>query len=323
VIRLLALSRRRQHGVGLVELLVTMLLGALIVAGVVALFNANRQSFRLQDGVSLAQEQGSFALNFLMRDLRRAGYPGDQRSELGSFDIDENLNDVPMSIERDVNGVPVNIDYADDQLSLVYQIDDPANPGIVAQMPGVTCTGAAIPAGTAYISNRYRVNEERELVCQGFSLQYVGDNIVGRTPIGNEEALISGVDSFQVMYGVDTTFDISKSTGSLGGGCVESPRQANRFINASQLPALMNFIGAANTPACAIPLSVISAIRSVRIGILVSTEADVDAEADDDVTYTVLDRTLDTTNMPNLVDGRVRRLFVTTVALRNTEQVIE
>lgn len=305
------------------ELLVTMLLGALVVAGVIALFNANRQSFRLQDGVSLAQEQGSFALNFIVRDLHRAGYPGDQRSVLGSFDIDQSLNDVPMTLERDVNGVPVNVDYVDDQLALVYQVDDPANPGIVTQMPGVTCTGAAIPAGTEYISNRYRVNDERELVCQGFALQYVGDDIVGRTPIGNEEALISGVDSFQVMYGIDTTFDVSKSTGGLGGGCVESPRQANRFINASQLPAVMNFISPASTPACALPLSMIGAIRSVRLGILVSTESDVDAETQDDVSYTVLDRVLDTGNMPNLVDGRVRRLFVATVALRNTELVIE
>lgn len=321
--RLLSLARRRQQGVGLVELMVTLLLGALVVAGVIALFNANRQSFRLQDSVSLAQEQGSFALNFIARDLHRSGYPGDQRALLGSFDIDQSLNDQAMVIEEDVNGVPTDINYRDDQLAIVYQIDDPGNPGIVSQMPSTTCTGAAIPAGTEYLSNRYRVNADRELVCQGFALDFAGNNITGRTPIGTEEALISGVDSFQVMYGVDTTFDISKSTGGLGGGCVESPRQPNRFINADRLPALLNFISAANTPPCALPMSITSAIRAVRIGILVRTEADVDAQTPNDISYTVLDRTVDTANMPNLVDGRLRRLFVTTVALRNTELVIE
>jgi type IV pilus assembly protein PilW len=66
----------RQQGVTLVELLIAMLLGVLILAGVIQIFLSAQKSFRLQENLSRVQENGRFAMQFLSRDLRMAGYSG-------------------------------------------------------------------------------------------------------------------------------------------------------------------------------------------------------------------------------------------------------
>lgn len=300
------------RGVGLVELMVTLLLGALITAGVISLFNANRQTFRLQDNLALAQETGSFALDFMARDIRRAGYPGDMFNTVGGFDTANTFNDQVTNRTDMVNGTNVAVSYVDDQIAVIYQPD----PFTAEQ----TCTGDAVPAGTQYVSNRYWVrntadNRDRELVCQGFALATSGTAITGRTAIGQPQALISGVDSFQVLYGVDTTH-----TTTPGGGCAESPNMPNLYVPGSQLLAALN--NGAAPPACAMALSSISTVRAVRIALLVRTAADVDAAAPAGLAYQVLDRTINAGNFPPVADGRVRRLFLTTVSLRNTERIL-
>jgi len=65
-----------QRGFGLVELLVALAVGLLLLAGVVQVFAANRQSYRLQEAQARLQESGRFAVQRLARDLRMAGYWG-------------------------------------------------------------------------------------------------------------------------------------------------------------------------------------------------------------------------------------------------------
>lgn len=316
-------SQFRMQGIGIVELMVTMLLGALLTAGIVALFNANRQSFRLQDNLAVAQEAGSFALDFIGRDLRIAGYPGDINNAVGAFDVDNTVNDRVESRDRDLPGGTVTVDYTDDQLATVFRPD--------VYSAQTDCTGAAIPAGTDFASNRYWVRDtadglDRELVCQGFVLTTNGNDITAWTPIADPEALISGVESFQVLYGVDTSFDVNPLAATLGA-CVESPDMPNQYLPGDELAAALKYgehaSSGGSAPACAFPMSQLSMIRAVRIGLLVRTSADVDATVPADQSYTVLDRTLDAANFPIIQDGRVRRVFVTTVALRNTERVLE
>ncbi len=308
-------SMRKARGVGLVELMVTLLLGALITAGVISLFNANRQTFRLQDNLALAQETGSFALDFIARDLRRAGYPGDVFNSVGAFDTANTIND-RVQVKNDViNGATVSVNYVDDQLAVIYQ------PDVFSAQ--TTCTGDAIPAGTAYISNRYWVRttadgRERELVCQGFAVTTSGTAITGRTAIGQPQALISGVDSFQVLYGVDTTPTAIPGAG--GGGCTDSANMPNIYVPGNLLQAAID-TGAA-PPSCALPLTPIATVRSVRIALLVRTNADVDATVPAGLDYVLLDRRLHASNFAPVADGRIRRLFLTTVALRNTERVV-
>lgn len=61
-------------GVTLVELLVAMLLGMFLVAGMLQVFASFKQTYRVSDQLSELDEAGRFAMNFLAEDIRAAGY---------------------------------------------------------------------------------------------------------------------------------------------------------------------------------------------------------------------------------------------------------
>ena len=69
-------SPRSQRGLTLVELMVALVMGMVLLAGVATVFVANKQSYRLQDSLARLQENGRFAIEFLERDIRMAGYTG-------------------------------------------------------------------------------------------------------------------------------------------------------------------------------------------------------------------------------------------------------
>jgi type IV pilus assembly protein PilW len=65
-----------QQGYTLVELLVAITLGLLLTAAVVQSYLATRQTSRVTEGVSRIQENARFALHFLTKGIRNAGYSG-------------------------------------------------------------------------------------------------------------------------------------------------------------------------------------------------------------------------------------------------------
>jgi type IV pilus assembly protein PilW len=93
----------------LVELLVALLLSGTLMAGVVGVFLGMFQADRSQEGVSLVQEGGRFAVNFLAQDLRMAGYLGCS-STLNPDDINNTLNGPAPSFqpERSIQGWEAN-----------------------------------------------------------------------------------------------------------------------------------------------------------------------------------------------------------------------
>jgi type IV pilus assembly protein PilW len=54
--------------------MVAIVMAFVLLAGVVTVFIANRQTFRVQEALAQVQENGRFAVTFLSRDLRQAGY---------------------------------------------------------------------------------------------------------------------------------------------------------------------------------------------------------------------------------------------------------
>lgn len=67
---------RRQRGLTLVEVMVAATLGLILTAGLIQVFVSNKQAYRLQEGLARLQENGRFALDFITRDVRGAGFLG-------------------------------------------------------------------------------------------------------------------------------------------------------------------------------------------------------------------------------------------------------
>jgi type IV pilus assembly protein PilW len=67
---------RGQQGLTLVEIMVAVTLGLILTAGLIQVFVSNKQAYRVQEGVARMQENGRFAIDFITRDVRGAGFLG-------------------------------------------------------------------------------------------------------------------------------------------------------------------------------------------------------------------------------------------------------
>ena len=68
--------RRHVRGLSLVELLISITLGAVILTAVGYVFSGSRASYRQQEELSVVQEAGRIAMELIARDLRMAGFTG-------------------------------------------------------------------------------------------------------------------------------------------------------------------------------------------------------------------------------------------------------
>ncbi len=67
---------KRYQGFSIVELMIALLIGSFLVLGLVQVFTANKQGFRIQEASSRIQENGRMAIEMLSRDVRAAGFMG-------------------------------------------------------------------------------------------------------------------------------------------------------------------------------------------------------------------------------------------------------
>lgn len=70
------LLKFRQCGISLIELMIAMTLSLVLLGGVIQVFSASKASYRVQDGLSRLQENARFAMQYLTREVRMAGYAG-------------------------------------------------------------------------------------------------------------------------------------------------------------------------------------------------------------------------------------------------------
>lgn len=68
--------KKLQKGLSLVELMISLTVGSIITVGIVQLFGANSDTYNIMLGQSRMQESARFALDFIRRDLQKAGYRG-------------------------------------------------------------------------------------------------------------------------------------------------------------------------------------------------------------------------------------------------------
>lgn len=66
-------------GFSLVELMVAMVISLILLAGVIKIYQGSKQAYRVQDNQARLQENGRFAMYFLARDIRMAGFMGCNR----------------------------------------------------------------------------------------------------------------------------------------------------------------------------------------------------------------------------------------------------
>jgi type IV pilus assembly protein PilW len=100
----------RQQGLTLVELMVALVMGLVLLAGVAAIFVANKETYRLQEALARSQENGRFALSTIARDLQSSGYKG-CRSTPPSL-TEWSAPPIDVVGLAGLNGIPTNSEFS-------------------------------------------------------------------------------------------------------------------------------------------------------------------------------------------------------------------
>lgn len=96
----------RQRGLSLVEIMVALVLGLVLLAGVYKIYIGSKQTYRLTDNQARLQENARFALHFLNRDIRGAGFMGcaNVNSLQPNIIARSPPNDLVFSADKVING---------------------------------------------------------------------------------------------------------------------------------------------------------------------------------------------------------------------------
>lgn len=185
---------RSQSGLTLLELMVSMSIGLVLLAGMGAVYLSSKQTYRLQQDNARLQESGRYALDLIGRSLRQAGLgaPIDSTAQMPADCGRSSATCVAITGTDDsVNGT--SSDTVSVQFYAHVDEENPLGSGILG---GRDCAGGFAPVGTL-LTNTYAL-AETELKCTG--------------SVGGEVTLLSGIEDFQVLYGVDNNDDESANT---------------------------------------------------------------------------------------------------------------
>jgi type IV pilus assembly protein PilW len=69
-------SAHRQAGISMVEILIALVISLFLLSGIVQVYLANKTTYRFTEALGRVQENGRFALEFMVQDLRMAGFFG-------------------------------------------------------------------------------------------------------------------------------------------------------------------------------------------------------------------------------------------------------
>lgn len=293
-----------QRGLTITELMVAMTIGLFITLLATGLLLSNQAAYLVQDQHAQVQETGRYAMEMLARAIRHAGY---KSLDAVSSTADIHPHVIGMdasSLKRTTAGLDAaassTVVNGSDVLALSYAGDD-----AMFNCAGMAVTSVAQDEDTwsMFFVAKDRTGEP-ELRCKYRSRRG-----------WNADAIARGIESFQVLYGVDAD----------GNGVVD------RYINARDIVAMDD----------AIPLNGENAIarladrqrrthwkkvRAVKVSILVrSTQAARDDEAKK--TYHLFDVAYENTDdigiriseqdMPLAERKRIRKVFTQTIQLRN------
>lgn len=279
-----------QQGQTLIELMVSMALGLVISAAAIQLFLANQITVNFQRGMNDVQANGRFAVDMLTHSSRLAGL----NSSATYTDLSGKAVTGVVFATTDVPGLAntsTNISRNDVVAAGISNSDQ-----LVVQYLGlasmVDCEGNNVVANR-YVIERYFVRTDAvtntpALACDAGAWYIDGAGAPQLSGYGDDgQVLVAGVDSFQVMYGVDNGAD--------GNAIV------NQYVNANTYTTTLST----------------RKILAIRLGLyLHSMERAGDAVAVAGV-VPVLDSQIAAGGVPN--DSRMRRLFINTIALRNVD----
>jgi type IV pilus assembly protein PilW len=312
-----------QCGWTLIELMIALTLGLLIMLTATGLLLSSKAAYIAQYQAVNVQETGRYAVQIVARAIRQAGYEhsgGEDISLVTTAEISANIAGYDaMTLKKSTaelqSPVTAGVVNGSDILAVRFFGDrtEGEEDGTI-----LNCAGLTVPAVTSI----YNAEQER-----GWSIFFVAKDSEGEPELRckyqsktgwNADAIARGVESFQVLYGIDAN----------GGGL---PTQ---FLNASEIDALdgkLQLIGdnAVERASDLNRKTFWKKIRAIRFALLVrgSEIARDDALADQydlfGASYSAIHASddegvhIEEKSLSAATRNRIRKIFTQTIQLRN------
>ena len=253
-------------GFTLIEIMIALLVGAFLLGGIMQIFINSQKTNKMQENLSRLQENGRFAMEFLSRDIRMAGYwdcmAPSTPNNADVFGTEGGAAATPDSIT--LRGAFVRTKAAADPCGTT-----------VTQAATVACPQAAVPA------NFYTDNSSR--IIYSISTDANNNKFLRRVtncndiPDPTNADIVEGIENMQILYGIETD-----------------------LVTSADYTTPNYYVTAVNIPPIILGVSGWQRVLSIRIMLTV--------------------RSLDANLVPKTPanpDGRIRRTFTSTIALRN------
>jgi type IV pilus assembly protein PilW len=215
------LAWARQAGLTLVELMVAMTLGLLVVLAATGLLVSSKNSYTAQDDNIRVQDTGRFALEIITRTVRQTGYVNWDKQDAPMIATDvmspsivgldaNSLKSSAIGIENPL-GTSVN---GSDVLAVRF-FGVGTKPSAGSSVDGFSRDGYGSIINCAGFGVDAPVSQNTADEDRGWSIFYVANNGNGEPELRckyyggswSSEAIAGGVESFQVLYGLDTDAD--------------------------------------------------------------------------------------------------------------------
>ena len=337
--------RRNQRGFSIVELMIAMLLGLLLMAGVLQLFSSNKTTFMGMEGIAEIQNGARAGIERMKSRIRMSGYMGCSNANV------LNPNNITTGIAQTPFAPNVMVTGVDNDAAVNAVIDGTDSINVISASAANTRLNASMASRSSdlvIVSNPYNFRENDALVITDCdtadvfaisSMTGTGPFTIAHAVANTNGDVINGSTSLVKAYGANASLVMSLSsvtysvqdTGRTdnagnpvlglfetpaGGAAVEvvsgvEDMQITYGIDASPTPN-----GEADSyqsaPAAGSPLW--SRVVSVRIALRIATEREIGHEVRP---YKNLTNTASPTGAVQAGDRHMRRNFVTTIGLRN------
>lgn len=282
----------KQSGFTLIELMIAGFIGIFVLTGLMNLFITTNKSVTLSDSLSQNQETGRFAMDYLTKYIRLAGYSKDFTVFVPPLFIASGNGATAITCTgNQADACAANNPVASPVTVLGDKLSVPFNVGSDVSDTTRSCTGTVVggPAnGAQSLVNVFWVSalpdNLRELRCRTFSR----DN---NDWLDDPVSIINNVERFEFLIGIADEDDEGDIT-----------RYVTRYVSLDVIEADPNIN--------------LNHIRSIRIAVLTTSQDDIDSEK---VQSTVRDRSYGILDSPTFTinDSNIRNIFSNTIELPN------
>lgn len=306
----------RQRGLTMVELMVAITVGLLVLLFAGAMLISANRGHAAQEEAARLDDSGRFALETIARAVRQTAYVNWDRADAG---IADDRTAPARIVGMDNRSLVKTADFISDPRPDVANGSDVLALRFAGAGPGPDGDGSMTSCAG------FGVSELEE----GWSIFYVGRSAIGDTELRckyrgttswGADAIVGGVDSFQVLYGLDTD--------------VPADGLANLFVNASVVASLDDGLTLEGADEMERELDLRrktywKRVASIKVGLILHGEKRVRMNAQP-IVFDVFGPAyadalgsadpgtrISESDMPGNLRERERRLFSSTIMLRN------